>query len=512
MNKNIFLFLFYFFSAAFLYPSLKYYIDSADTLQYITIAKNYSEGNFADAVNSFWSPLISWLLVPFIRLGSEPVFAFKVLQVIIGFFTLKLLFYFIEQSNSGKFIRIALSSACVPLVLSYAYLFSTPDLLLLTFYLWFVSLLKNKRPYLLIGICGVAIYLTKGFGFAFFIVAFAIAILYKAFEGEIEKKKIVAILVRGYGIFFLLCAPWIYFVSKKENHLVFSTAGETALNLINPKINPDPFDDIHYPFENGMLSTPPPHAISAWIYPNHLIESRWNPFVSAENFQHYLKVILRNIISVGSFHFGKDTGTILVLVLILLFAVRKADWKSKLKENAFLLITCITCTVLYTLLITIHRYLWINDVAIIILFSAAVQKLFLWKRWAGFAALTTFIFLLLYSPVKSIKENINEYKEIYTASHVLKDKYHFEGNIDSFIDRFPDMNHRLSHLVCYYTGSRYYGMAGEHNVSELEAQKINFVLSWSHPVAWLEKNIQILKVIQLPEINLTVYQINSGGN
>src|SRR5436190_23908726 len=115
--KSNFLLIIYLISAVLLYPFLKYYIDSADTLQYITIAKNYSAGNFTDAVNSFWSPLITWLLVPFVLLGTEPVFAFKILQIIIGAFTLRLIFYHIERSNSAKFIRMTLKAACIPLVL-----------------------------------------------------------------------------------------------------------------------------------------------------------------------------------------------------------------------------------------------------------------------------------------------------------------------------------------------------------------------------------------------------------
>jgi hypothetical protein len=505
--KSNFLLVIYLVSAALLYPFLKYYIDSADTLQYITIAKNYSTGNFEDAVNSFWSPLITWLLVPFVLLRMEPVFAFKILQVIIGVFTLRLIFYHIESGNSAKFIRLALKAACIPLVLSFVFLFSTPDLLLLTLYLLLVTLLKNNRSPLLIGICGAAIYFAKGFGFVFFIVAFAAAYLYKFFMGGIQKKKLAFALFQGYGIFFLLCAPWIYIISQKENKFLFSSAGTNALNLINPKINPNPFDDIHYPFEKGILSEPPPHAISAWIYQQKLTDSEWSPFNSPGDFQHYLKTILRNIISVGSFHFGIDAGTVLVLALIVLLSVRKAGLKTIFKNNAFLLMVSIICTALYTLVWTIHRYLWINDIAIIILFSTAVQKLFQWKRWTAFVALSAFVFLVIYAPVKSIAENINAYKDIYTASHTLKDKYHFGGNIASFTDRLPDRNHRLSHLICYYTDSRYYGMVSKNNFSELESYKINFALNWNLPDTTLREQIHVLKTIPFPEIGLTVYEL-----
>lgn len=509
MNKNFFLYILYFAFAALLYSFLKYYVDSADTLQYITIAKNYSEGYFADAVNSFWSPLIAWLLIPFVFLHIEPVFAFKILQIIIGFFTLKIIFYHIEQTHAKKLIHSTLKAACVPLVLSFAFLFSTPDLLLLTLYLWFVKLLKNNSSPLLIGICGAAMYFTKGFGFAFFIVTFACAFLYKIFSGEIEKKKAAGYLLRGFGIFFLLCLPWVLLISWKEGKFLFSSAGTNALNMIDPKLNPNPFDDIHYDFEKGVLSEPPEHAISAWIYPHRLTESEWSPFNSTADFLHYLKMVLRNIISVGSFHFGKDdAGTALVIALILLFAIGKADLKNLLKQNAFLLIVCLTCTTLYSLLVTIHRYLWINDIAIIILFSIIVQKLFEWKRGMGYLFLAVFIFLLVYYPVKSITENINEGKGIYSVSQELKNKYDLRGNIVSLTDSSPDKNHRLSHLVAYYTGTWYYGMAAKHNAPELEKEKINFVLDWS-PSAnnWLKKNKLANEVVSFPNVGLTVYEI-----
>jgi len=331
--------------------------------------------------------------------------------------------------------------------------------------------------------------------------------LYKFFSKEIQKKELSSSLLRGYAVFFILAAPWIYFISEKENKFLFSSAGSNAMNLINPEINPDPFDDIHYDFEKGILSTPPAHAISAWIYPHRLTES-WSPLRSKQDFFHYLKMVLRNVISVDSFHFGIDAGTVLVLALFLLLIFRKDNLKNFLHTNIFLLIACVTCTALYILLVTIHRYLWINDVAIIIMFSITVQKLFQWKRWLGFTFLTVFILLLLYDPIKSILENISRGEGVYQESQELKDYYHFGGRIISLTDNFPDRNHRLSHLVAYYTGSLYYGMAAEHNISEIEKEKIDYALDWS-PAAhnWLEKNNLIDRTISFSGGDLIVYKI-----
>lgn len=40
----------------------------ADGISYLEIAERYAEGNFAEALNGYWSPLFSWLLIPVVAL------------------------------------------------------------------------------------------------------------------------------------------------------------------------------------------------------------------------------------------------------------------------------------------------------------------------------------------------------------------------------------------------------------------------------------------------------------
>ncbi len=53
---------------------LKYYQFqiNPDAIQYIGIAKAYFSGNFGKAVDSYWGPFLSWLLLPFLFLGRSP--------------------------------------------------------------------------------------------------------------------------------------------------------------------------------------------------------------------------------------------------------------------------------------------------------------------------------------------------------------------------------------------------------------------------------------------------------
>ena len=68
------------------------YSIGVDGISYVNISKLYLFGDFNNAINGYWSPLFSWMLVPFLKIfGSTPdnaVYASKVLSLFIGFFTL----------------------------------------------------------------------------------------------------------------------------------------------------------------------------------------------------------------------------------------------------------------------------------------------------------------------------------------------------------------------------------------------------------------------------------------
>jgi hypothetical protein len=54
-----------------------------DSLSYYMVAQKISVGSFNDAINAYWSPLFSWLMVPFILLGFKSLFAIRATQFLI---------------------------------------------------------------------------------------------------------------------------------------------------------------------------------------------------------------------------------------------------------------------------------------------------------------------------------------------------------------------------------------------------------------------------------------------
>ena len=62
-----------------------------DGINYINIAHSYMSGNFYGSINDYWSPLLSWLMIPFLYFGHTPVtalYSIKIMSLILGFLTI----------------------------------------------------------------------------------------------------------------------------------------------------------------------------------------------------------------------------------------------------------------------------------------------------------------------------------------------------------------------------------------------------------------------------------------
>src|SRR5437868_3970442 len=109
-------------TAWIVFPYLRYYVNNPDTISYLTIAGKYATGDFAMAVNGYWSPLISWMLAfVYIWIGNE-ILAFKILQLLIGWFAL---YHFTRLTQSiihSRLLRYIIAFSSVPFMVSYSLL------------------------------------------------------------------------------------------------------------------------------------------------------------------------------------------------------------------------------------------------------------------------------------------------------------------------------------------------------------------------------------------------------
>jgi hypothetical protein len=53
---------------------------NSDVVSYLRTAQHYLDGNMGLAVNGYWGPLFSWLLVPCLALGAAPLTAARIVM------------------------------------------------------------------------------------------------------------------------------------------------------------------------------------------------------------------------------------------------------------------------------------------------------------------------------------------------------------------------------------------------------------------------------------------------
>ena len=78
----------YILGLAAILPYTFYYVNNPDTFQYISLAQKISKGYFSLALNGYWSPLICWLISIPVFFGLDGIVSFKLVQILIGFFTI----------------------------------------------------------------------------------------------------------------------------------------------------------------------------------------------------------------------------------------------------------------------------------------------------------------------------------------------------------------------------------------------------------------------------------------
>ena len=119
-----------------------------DGLVYIKIAKTYLMGDYNNAISAYWSPLISWLLVPFLIYGLNPLyllFSNKVLALVIGFFTLIGIGKLSYKFEMNETIRTVILFLAVPVILYFAYSVITPDLLLVCILVYYFNIIFDSE-------------------------------------------------------------------------------------------------------------------------------------------------------------------------------------------------------------------------------------------------------------------------------------------------------------------------------------------------------------------------------
>jgi hypothetical protein len=234
---------------------------TTDGISYLSIAQDYADGRFGDAVSGYWSPLMSWLLVPTIAVGVPGPLAFKLTNLAVAAGVLWGVRRLSRTLGAGPgSIEVVSWALAFPLVAA-AYAFATPDLLVVLPVLLYLEAVcrwgdDGWRAGLAAGAWAGLAYLAKLFALPFILVHLPLAAALLAWrKGARQVLAAAGVALATAG---LVVGAWTAVLSTTYGRATPGTAAEVNFEFMAPD-SPGAT-----PLWIGLL--PPPHeeAVSSW--------------------------------------------------------------------------------------------------------------------------------------------------------------------------------------------------------------------------------------------------------
>lgn len=462
-----------------------------DGVCYIGIAQKYAAGNFSQAINGYWSPLFSWLLVPFLLMRIDGLFASKILTLIIGSGVIFAVGCLARQFLISIPVRRVLVLSSISLTLLFAMTVITPDLLMTFFvliyffYIFKTNYADSKKWAVLCGLLGGISYLAKNYCFPFFIVHFLIMNIlhYIRCSGAAEKSKIVKNFIYGMAVFAVMSGVWIGVLSYKYHKFMFSTAGgsHTASYI---RWNTEPM------YYQGFIVPPDSTAVSAWEDPSYLQYAKWSPWESSDDLRYYYYHSKFNVLK--SYLFFKDLSyfAVPILIVCILFCVQRPAKVLEQHQICFPFLSLLIFAAGFCLVFVEKRYLWPTFYLVLVMGGWIVDRLLQNNFFTRPRRIVVYIFFLIsfaYRPaMRELPAAAYEGKNYYEISQSLK-KYISPGDKIASNDEW-----NTSLYFAYYLKAQYYGIPKkgvDEKVTEQELQKFGI----DHYLVWQDGRLVNIK-------------------
>jgi hypothetical protein len=423
-----------------------WYALTPDTVSYISIAREYAHGHWAEAVNTYWSPAFSWLIAAFLALRIPEPLAFHLASGLGGIAMLLAVARTARLFRLSRRLTLAVLYTSAIVCLNFVLLQPGPDLLLaaivLAYFVLVISPDATTRTSQAgqCGLLGAAAFLTKAFGFYFFLAHFALMAAFYAVRERGRRRAVLAWSATGFAVFAVASAPWIVAVSRKTGALSLGSTGGWNYRLVGPQ-------STGYPQYFRLFPPASPHAVSMWDEP-HAFQPRWSPIASAANLRHELALIVSNVKSYAGFLMVASALSFAILLSYLVWGLARGSgtpW-----PHVLLLFLLFPGP--YILVSIQSRYIWILTFLLLLMAAVPIQDLEAvlspaarWILVAGVAA----SFLLM--PAAGLALQRNAGRGLHRIAANLAKVYGVHGRIASC----GDWNDSLE--IAYFDGDSYYG-------------------------------------------------------
>ena len=493
--------------AAFLLLPFYVWNLSPDSICYISIAEKYLAGNFTDAVNGYWGPLFSWILIVPIYLGVYPLVASKLVMILLSI----ILFFIIRRSakyyNIDEQLLEKLYFFVIPVFLYFTYWVVTPDLLIAVCILLYLNIIfKDNYPDkllygILAGITGSLIYFSKTYGFPFFLIHFTVfSFLFLYTKPKPNRINVIRNYIIGLLCFAMMSGIWIYIISNKYEELTYGTSGRYNVSLFGPETK-----GVQFGLAVGFNPPSNETAVSSWEDASYLEVKEWSPLNSVEDFVYTAKLALENTTEFLLFITGFSP-----LFLILLIVNLK---KIKFKEISFYsLLTIVLYSFGYILINLETRYIYLIYILVLLLSGMFFTKLMTKLKFVSsrkYLFQIIFLISLLLFPLYALQRPFKRYNKLFSMSDTLKNTFNIQGNVAS------DTSWTETNYLSYVLDLRYYNEAKdnwteEELIENLKQYEIDYYFQWNMETPDIE-NGNVREITNDKLKNLRIYQIDFEG-
>ena len=211
-----------------------------DAVAYFQTARHWAAGRLDLAVNGWFSPLLSWLLVPAVWIGAEPLHVARALGVVWGLLFAAGTVRLARAMGGGRFAVWAYAAA---LVLSLRTVFAevTPDFLMTAGLTWYFALAAEMirgfsiRKAVAAGLLGGACYLAKSYALPVVIATLLFVAIFRWLAIRKEAKPASAALSQAavpsavaLGLAVVVAVPWIVAISAKFGRFTTNTSASLS--------------------------------------------------------------------------------------------------------------------------------------------------------------------------------------------------------------------------------------------------------------------------------------------
>jgi len=476
-----------------------------DAISYLTIARKYRAWEFNDAINGYWSPLLSWLVAPLLCLGAPMEVTGKCLELAIGAGALVAVWWLGKRLELTEVVRVWTTLAVVPAVAMYALTDTTPDLLVAMLLAVYISVVigpdypRSSWQGAACGLLGALAYLAKAYALPFFLAHYLAVSGYlflRRRSSRVELSRLTAATVAGLIVFAVVAGGWTGLLSRKYSRLTIGTTGAFQYRLLSQG-NPIEVGGL-YPPANKL-------AISAWEDPTDLsivprppraspparprpavvpaAVPRVKPFLPDGPFSRLFYRVYHNLI--------RYTGTLFRLsplwpfiLLGLLIAYWNVPRGGERDRWVILIGTMLLYPAGYLLIFINERFFWL--ITFLLSLSAGLLTTALpvlrRKPWSTCFAVVVALSLSLWPAWLLIRLRHHVLEETPAVAAQLRPMMPPETRIAS------DLEWGITSSIAFHIDARYYGLlrcdaSAKEQQQQLQQHRIDYLLVWGDP-AW----------------------------